>query len=164
MWLGLFANDIHFNPEQMKRLAQILILFLLSMLVATCVRAQSLDDILGGDDDDAPEATRSAPVGIHSEALILANGRPLQLKDELVITRATRYDVAISQLKPNSEIYVEFRKAGVKAGYKRFYANHRGEFMFEYLTPEMKAKGSALVRYTASNGRTVERECKVVLD
>jgi len=137
-----------------------LALFAFLLLLPALGAAQSLGDILSGNEEE-----EEAELVISSEALILVNGDTFSLseEEELVVARNTTYDVAISQLKPNSRVFITFYKAGVKAGRQILTSNQRGEYLFEYTTPTNKAQGSAVIEYTASDGTEVQLHVKVKL-
>ena len=142
------------NAIHMKYLLSLLALLLTTQLAT----AQSLSDVLNGTDD---EDSTAVELVIADDIIVVANDEPFPLNEEIVVERGMLYDVAINQMKPNSELYVEFRKAGIKAGYRRYYSNENGEFLFEYQVPDKRVKGVAIVRYASSDGTKHEHELKV---
>lgn len=142
----------------MKRIPIFLLVLLAGGLFGSTAAAQGLNDVLGG-----TEAEESGDLVIADEAKVLVNGEEFALADEIELKRNTLYDVGIFQLKPNSSIRIEFKKAGATVGHKTFYCNEKGMFAFEYTTPGRRAKGTAILSYIASSGKKVERRIKVRL-
>ncbi|MFW5659397.1 MAG: hypothetical protein ACOCZ8_05415 [Bacteroidota bacterium] len=129
-----------------------------TVLAAGSLQAQSLTDVLSGSDD---EDSTTAKLVIADDIDIVANDEAFELLEEIEVEKGRLYDVAITQMKPNSELYVEFRKAGIKAGYRRYYSNEVGEFLFEYQVPNKRVGGTAIVRYASSDGTEHEHEIRV---
>lgn len=146
-------------------------LLLLAGLVNVAL-AQGQSNVIGGDDDededeDEVATAPSRPLNPNAtQAHIVINGDVWTLvpDQELTLQRERLYDVAIYDLKPNSRVFIDFRKAGVSVGTRGFNANRNGEFMFEYTTPNSRARGEAIVKYTAANGREVTLTLKVRLE
>jgi hypothetical protein len=155
----------------MKTLVQFFCVLLLAAWVNVALAQGARNGTIGADDDEEEEeATPRGParplnpnaakahIVVNGEVWNLANGQ------ELVLSRDRTYDVAIHDLKPNSRVFIDFRKGGVSVGSRGFDANRYGEFMFEYTTPSGRARGDAVVKYTAANGREVTLTLKVRLE
>jgi hypothetical protein len=153
--LIVFDNKQLMTPYIVLRQACWALLFL-PLLWAQPLAAQSLGEVLGGsDEEESAEQSDSIKVVI--------NGEEHRIGKQLKIDPGTVYDVEITRLAPNSEVTIEMRKAGAKVGERSFDANSRGEFMFQYRTPQKRIKGTALLHYTTSSGREVHRKTKVIM-
>ena len=117
------------------------------------------DEIIG---DDEP-VTHAVKGPKYENARIQLNGKDFALSDEINITAGKKYQIDVTQLLPNSVVILKLQKTGVRVDQKKFYANEEGELNLETTLPKQKLQASAVIIYTPSNGKVIERKIKVKL-
>ncbi|MGQ9863558.1 MAG: hypothetical protein ACUVRD_03620 [Bacteroidia bacterium] len=116
------------------------------------------DEVIVGDEETA--STSSSYVK-YEDALIVLNGKPFALQDEIKLQGGMKYDIHIERLRPNSKILIRLFKAGAKAGHLLFDANEEGHLDLEVTLRNKAFKGVAEIIYYPSSGREVRRRIKV---
>lgn len=141
----------------MKVINKLLLLFLVTYFVQLSY-AQN-DEIIG---DNEPNTTTVA-VPKFENARVQINGKDFQLSDGVSMPGGKKYQIDVTQLLPNSIIILKLQKTGVRVEQKKFYANEQGELNLEVTLPKQKIQAGAILIYTPSNGKTIERKVRIRL-
>lgn len=151
----------------MKKRTYLLFLFALLMCSAQSLSAQA-DWFEDDDDEEVVEAGDSeawdVPAGKEREAKVRLNGEPIELSGEYTFRKKDTLDIKVRHLEPGSGVVLHMKKGGIKLKKKAFYANHRGQLDIEVRTGSKKVGGTAVVFYTTSSGKKVEREVKIQVE
>jgi len=102
--------------------------------------------------------------GKMDEVKIRLEGEDVKLEEAYTFSRKDTLDIQVRHLAPGSPVSLHMKKGGINLKKKVFYANHRGQLDLEVRTGNKKAKGSATLYYTTSNGRKKEHDVKIVLE
>lgn len=151
----------------MKKQAYFLFLFALLFFSASALPAQS-DWFEDDDDEEVVDADESEAwdiaAGKESEVKIKLNGEMVELGNDYTFRKKDTLDIKVRHLAPGSGVVLHIKKGGIKLKKKAFYANHRGQLDLEVRTGGKKVGGTAVVHYTTSSGRKVEREVKIQIE
>lgn len=147
----------------MKNRFWFLFLLLASFALSSQVHAQA--DWFEDEDDeeelvDGGEAWDIA-AGDFNEVKVRLNGEDVELGGEYSFGKNDTLDIKVRHLAPGSGIVLKVEKGGISLKKKAFYANSRGQLDLEVRTGGKKVSGGAVIYYTTSSGRKVEREVKI---
>ena len=142
-------------------------LFAALMFSAQSLSAQA-DWFEDDDDEEVVDADSSEEwdiaAGKESEAKVRLNGEGIELTGDYTFRKKDTLDIKVRHLEPGSGVVLHMKKGGIKLKKKAFYANHRGQLDLEVRTGSKKVSGTAVVYYTTSSGRKVEREVHIKIE
>lgn len=128
---------------------------------------QGQNNQINWEDDDEEEVVEDDSeawdigAGKFADVLIRLNGKDTQIEEELEFTRKDTLSIQIRHMKPASAVVLHMKKAGIKVKRTSYYANEKGQLDLEIKTGNRKVSGSAVIYYTPSNGKRIERKVKI---
>ena len=115
-------------------------------------------------DAEAEDSFETEGSGRFADVLIHLNGEEFELKEELEVNKNDTLNIQVRHLAPGSFVSVQMEKGGIKLSRKGFYANSLGQLDLEVRTGGKKVSGQALLTYTPSNGKKIQKKVTVRIE